>query len=197
MRKRIVATACLLATGLAGALWLRAAEAPKTEPAPGPASGTASKPAAGGAKFVIADCTAFKDNKLTVKFRMDEDFDRYVSAPFAYPHAEAKGAEAGKTYVFTFKGDEAAHTVQGIKPVDEKDPPKDLNDHQMIGKVAAITEKAVIVEFVKDDNLKRFYSREQIFTLWNPRAFSAGQVLKITFGDDNRHCKGYAVIEDK
>jgi hypothetical protein len=67
----------------------------------------------------------------------------------------------------------------------------------MIGKVAAVDEKSVIVEFVRDENLKRFYSREQTFTIWNARTFAAGQVLKITFGDDNRHCRGYAVIEDR
>lgn len=184
MKTLIIAVASALLVGAC----LMAQDRPAA-PAP------AVKPAA--STFVIADCTAFQDNKLTVRIRMDANFDRYVSARFAYPHAEAKGAEAGKTYVFTFKGGEAAHTSQGIKPVDEAKAPTDLNDHQLIGKVVEITEKAVIVEFVRDENLKRFYSREQIFTMWNKRTFVAGQVLKITFGPDNRHCGGYAVIEDK
>ena len=178
----LVAAAALLAGARLAAQDKPAAPAPAIKPS--------------ASTFVIADCTAFKDRKLTVRFRWDENFDRYVAARFTYPKNEAKGAEAGKTYVFTFSSDEAAHTSKGVTPVDEANPPKDLNDHQMIGRAVAVDEKSVVVEFVRDENLKRFYAREQTFSIWNDRAFAAGQVLKISFGPDNRHCKGYAVLED-
>ncbi|MFB3893146.1 MAG: hypothetical protein ACE15C_14105 [Phycisphaerae bacterium] len=202
----------LVATGVGAALALactagRAADAgaagtaatTASRPASRPTSRTASRPATAPAKlpFVIADCTAFKDKELHLKFRIDGNFERYIATQFTFPAGEAKGAQVGKSYVFTFKGDDNPHTAQGIELVDERDPPKDLGDHCLIGRAVAVEDKSVTVEIVRDENVKRFFAREMVYTIRNNQPFAEGQVIRVTFGKDNRHIQNFAIISGK
>ena len=149
-------------------------------------------------KAVFTDCVSFKEAKLTVKFRLDEHFQSYVSARFIYPRQGIiKGAKVGEAYVFTFKDEEAAHNLKSALLIDEKSPPEKISDRSLIAKVVEVNDKSVVVEWKKDDCVKRFFSREHSFPIRNGRAFEAGQTIKIIFGKDNRHCQGYVVISGK
>ncbi len=50
---------------------------------------------------------------------------------------------------------------------------------------------------MRDETVKRFFSREQVFPMWSPRTLKEGQVIKIIFGNDNRHLRGMVVVEEK
>jgi hypothetical protein len=149
-------------------------------------------------KAVFTDCVSFKEAKLTVKFRLDEHFQSYVSARFIYPRqGTIKGAEVGQVYIFAFMEEEAAHNLKFAILVDQKTPLTKLSDRSLMAKVVEVNDKSVVVEWMKkDDSIQRFFSREHAFPIRNGRVFEAGQTIKIIFGKDNRHCQGYVVVND-
>jgi len=154
------------------------------------------------AKFVVTDCVSFVEgkpaSKLTVKFRLDDNFQSYVSARFTYPRQNViKDVKVGQVYDFTFMEDEAAHNLKSAVLMDENRAPDTISDRSLIARVVEVTDTSVVVEWKKDECIKRFFSRENVFLIWNARVFAAGQTIKIAFGPDNRHCKGYLIVDER
>jgi hypothetical protein len=157
----------------------------------------AQKAAAPELQSVVTDCVSFQDKKLTVKFRLDKNFRAYASSRFAYPkQGGIKTAQVGETYLFTFLEDEAAHNVKSAQRLEEDATPAEISNRSLIGKVVDVVEKAVVVQWKQDESIDRFFSREHSFPIRSGREFSQGQVVKIVFGKDNRHCQGYIVLDE-
>src|ERR1700691_3089680 len=122
-------------TTLLGACCLPAQE-PKTEKQEPPAF-----------KFVLADCVVFEDNKLTVKFRLDDNFKSYASARFTYPkQGMLKNVNVGEVYVFTFQEAEAAHNLKAVQPIQGKPSLEKIPDNSLVAKVVETNDKSVVVE---------------------------------------------------
>ena len=173
-------------TTLLGACCLPAQE-PRTEKQEPPAF-----------KFVLADCVTFEDNKLTVKFRLDDNFKSYASARFTYPkQGPLKNAKVGEAYLIAFQDTEAAHNLKSAEMIEGKPLQEKIPDNSLVAKVVETNEKSVVVEWDLEENTKKFFSKQHTFPIRNGKQFVKGQAIKITFEKDNRHCKGYAVLEEK
>jgi hypothetical protein len=149
-------------------------------------------------QFLLADCVAFEDNKLTVKFRLDDNFKSYASARFTYPRQGLlKSVNVGEAYIFTFQDAEAAHNLKAVQPIQGKSALEKILDNSLVAKVVKTNDKSVVVEWDLEDNTKKFFSKQHTFPIRNGKQFVKGQTIKIAFEKDNRHCRGYAVIDEK
>ena len=72
-----------------------------------------------------------------------------------------------------------------------------IPDNSLIAKVVETNDKSVVVEWDLEENTKKFFSKEHTFPIRNGKQFVKGQTIKIIFEKDNRHCRGYTVVDEK
>jgi hypothetical protein len=173
------------------AAWSKDDSGPAAPSAPSTPSAKPASPSAPAPNVMIADVTAWKDGKLTVKFRLDERFDNYVASRFRYPKNEGglKNAKTGEVYPLTFSEDEAIRNVVSSRLLADGKAPAVLPDRSLVAKVVAHDAKTATIKWVNPADVHTFFDKEQTFAVRREGAsHTPGYMIRVTCGPDNCDC---------